>query len=508
MSRTPRQINPRESVRHLFAWTLRDLRVQAGSSLQGFAKRLGKSDSYLSAVELAQARCARAFAQACDDLLGAGGRLIDLWVHADQEWDRLARKGAPPRRSGSRPDPEQLDQPVRITEGLAGEDVDAGAMVMWCVNGKVYAMPTRRELLKLLGAGAVIGTVGPQVDRLGVQLGDPRVLHAIRASQQASASSLGAGTVEQLQRAVERYSSVFRRTLPETLYPELLAVRLHVGELLDGKLTLDQHRDLLVTAGWLSNLLGLVCFDLGDQLAAGAWCGDVEERAQEAGHPDLAAWAAQTSVLMAFYSGQARKAVAHAMKGQALAPLGTVAHAKLVGQEMRAWALLGDTREVSNARRRAEHAIATLPVETPAQGAFSISRTAGCPPYTATSLLLLGQFRDAERLTREVIAAHYGIDGRDGPGEHPAGFALAHLRLAFALTGLGRLDEAIGAGSAALAAPRPVRPVVSLAGDLDRALTRRFGDAPLTRDFHEQYVTAARHSQRRTLSAAGNGATG
>ena len=501
MSRTPRQINPRESVRHLFAWTLRDLRTQAGFSLQGFAKRLGKSDSYLSAVELAQARCTRAFAQACDDLLGAGGRLVDLWLHADQDWDRLGRKEASPRRPAARPDPEPADQPVRIVEVPVGADLGAGAMVMWCVNGKVYAMPTRRELLKLLSAGAVVGTVGLPVERLGVQLGDPRVLYAMRASQQASASSLGAGAVEQLQQAVEHYARVFRRTLPEALYPELLGIRLHVGGLLDGKLTLGQHRDLLVTAGWLSNLLGLVCFDLGDQLAAAAWCADVEQRAREAGHPELAAWAAQTSMLMAFYGGRAHEAIAHAQKGKALAPLGTVAHAKLAAQEMRAWALLGDTREVHSARQRAEVAMAKLPTETPAHGAFSISHTAGCPPYTATSLLLLGQHGEAERLTREVITAHYGADGRDGPGEQPAGFALAHLRLALALAGLGRLDEAIGAGQVALAAPRPVRSVVALAGDLDHALIRRFGDAPQTHDFHDQYATAARHHQRRALPA-------
>jgi hypothetical protein len=380
-------------------------------------------------------------------------------------------------------------------------------MVMWCVNGKVYAMPTRRELLKLLGAGAVVGTVVLPVDRLGVQLGDPRVLHAMRASQQASASSLGAGTVEQLQQAVEHFAGVFRRTLPATLYPELLSVRLHVGGLLDGKLTLSQHRDLLVTAGWLSNLLGLVCFDLGDQLAAAAWCADVEQHAQEAGHPELAAWAAQTNVLMAFYGGQAREAVAHAQNGQTLTPLGTVVHAKLAAQEMRAWALLGDTREVTAARRRAERAIAKLPAETPAYGAFSISQTGGCPPYTATSLLLLGQLHEAERLTREVITAHYGTDGRNGPGEHPAGFALAHLRLALALIGLGRLDEAIGAGSAALAAPRPVRSVVALAGELDRTLSHQFADAPQAREFHDQYMTAARHS-RRTLPASSGSATG
>ena len=63
MSRALRHINPNQSVRHLFAWTLRETRIQAGFSLQGFAKRLGKSDSYLSAVELAEVRQALAYSQ-------------------------------------------------------------------------------------------------------------------------------------------------------------------------------------------------------------------------------------------------------------------------------------------------------------------------------------------------------------------------------------------------------------------------------------------------------------
>src|SRR6266508_1612880 len=492
MSRALRHIDPNESVRHLFAWTLRETRIQAGFSLQGFARRLGKSDSYLSAVELAQARCTRTFAEACDGLLSSRGKLVELWVHADRDWDRIMDKGASAHRSGPPPDQERPDHAVRIETVPAGEDLGADAMVMWCVNGKVYVMPTRRELLKLLGAGAVIGAVDPTVERLRLKPPGSRVLDAMQDTG-ASASRLAAGDVEQLEQAAAHYAAVFRRTLPETLYPEVLAVRLHVGELLGGSLTLSQHRDLLVTAGWLSNVLGLLCFDLGDHLAAGAWCTDVEQRAEDASHLELAAWGAQTRVLMAFYGGRAREAVTCAQKGQTLAPLGTVAHTKLVAQEMRAWAQLRDVREVDSARRRAKQAIAKLPAGAPAQGAFSISR-AGDPPYTATSLMLLGQFQEAEAIMRQVIASHYGVGGRGGPGEHPAGFALAHLRLAWALAGLGRLDEAHSAGSMALAAPRPVRSVVVLAGELDRALTRSFRDTPQARDFHERYVTVARRT--------------
>jgi hypothetical protein len=39
----------------------------------------------------------------------------------------------------------------------------------------------------------------------------------------------------------------------------------HNSRLLTGRLTLAQHRELLVTAGWLALLLGCVHYDLGER---------------------------------------------------------------------------------------------------------------------------------------------------------------------------------------------------------------------------------------------------
>jgi len=367
----------------------------------------------------------------------------------------------------------------------------------------VNPVPTRREMFGYIG----MGLLASGLERIGVPLpgghppASPRVLHALEVTRRTAAPNLDYGTVEDLTELVEHYARTFRRTSPVELYGEILGVRAYAGSLLSSMPTPSEHPDLVIAVGWLSNLLALVTHDLGDHAAALVWCADAERHGQEAGHPELAGWAAQTRVLMAFYDGQAREAVVHARQGQAVAPIGTVAHAKLVAQEMRAWALLGDAQMVRDTRRRAEETIAKLPSETPTQGAFSISLAAD-PPYTATSLLLLGQLQESAELIRQVIATHYGPGGRDGPGEHPAGFALAHLRLAFALAGLGRLDEAHSAGTTALDTPRPVRPVVVLAGELDRTLTRDFGDTAEARDYHERYA-AVRRTQPLALPAGG-----
>ena len=96
MSRAPKLIDPTASPRHRFGFTLRQLRTQAGFSLHGLAHRLGKSVSYLSAVELAEVRCTRAFAADCERILGGvPGRLLPLWELADRDWDEL-RSPSPP----------------------------------------------------------------------------------------------------------------------------------------------------------------------------------------------------------------------------------------------------------------------------------------------------------------------------------------------------------------------------------------------------------------------------
>jgi len=151
-----------------------------------------------------------------------------------------------------------------------------------------------------------------------------------------------------------------------------------------------------------------------------------------------------------------------------------VNHAELVAQEMRAWALLGNSDKVSSTRWRAEKAIAKLPLNTPTRGTFSISLADD--PYTATSLLLLGRHAEAVEVTRQVIATFYGSLDGEGRREYPSGFARTHLILALALAGFGKLDKAYAAGSMALEAPRLVWPVAVLAGKLDRALMGDFAN--------------------------------
>ena len=76
------------------------------------------------------------------------------------------------------------------------------------------------------------------------------------------------------------------------------------------------------------------------------------------------------------------------------------------------------------------------------------------------------------------------------PWDQPTNYARTLLILALAAAGLGDLDQAVTAGTAALDCGRVVWPTMVLAGKLDQALARRFPDAPSATDFHARYLDA------------------
>jgi transcriptional regulator with XRE-family HTH domain len=271
------------------------------------------------------------------------------------------------------------------------------------------------------------------------------------------------------------------------VYGELLSARLFAGTLL-GRSAPRQRPDLTATAGWLSSLLAISAADLGDHAAAVIWCVDTERRGRDASYPELLGWAALTRSLIAWYQGDPLASAAATQRGQAHGQPRSIAHAKLAAQEMRCRAMLGDTAGMADARRRAAAAMAQLGPPAPAASVYSVPR-AEDPPYTATSLLLAGRYAEAARMTQRIIDTAYRPQAR-AAWDQPTNYARTLLILALAAAGLGDLDQAVTAGTAALGCGRVVWPTIVLAGKLDQALVRQFPLAAFTADFHARYLDA------------------
>jgi hypothetical protein len=154
---------------------------------------------------------------------------------------------------------------------------------------------------------------------------------------------------------------------------------------------------------------------------------------------------------------------------------------------MRSLAMLGDAAGMAEASRRAAAAMDRLGPDAYSGGVYSTPR-ADEPPYTATSLLLTGQYQAAEQVTRRLVETAYRPGARP-QGTQPTNYARTLLILALAAAGLGEMDEADALGSAALESGPAVWPTMVLAGKLDRSLS---GRAPRADSgFRDRYIDAA-----------------
>lgn len=295
--------------------------------------------------------------------------------------------------------------------------------------------------------------------------------------------------VDGLGELIDHYAQTISALPPAHAYGELVAVRGYAGGALERFGTTPRRTDLTLACGWLSGLLAVAAQDMGQHAAARLWCSDAERRSEEGRHPELAGWAIFTRAMVAHYQRLPRQSADLAARGQTIAPMGTVVHAKLAAQEMRAAAMAKDIGTVTRARKHAAAAIAALPSDAPTTGAFSIV-PAEDPPYTATSLLLAGHFREAVSATERVIQTVYPGEARQR-GDNPSGYARSLLILGLAQAGIGEVDKASASGLVALAGSRPAWPTVALAGQLDHTLADTFPGASQAADYHARYLEVA-----------------
>ena len=322
MSRAPRPLTPKQSVAHYFGWELRRQRQAAGYKLEAFARRVGKSASYVSQVELGEARCTAAFAAACDLVLQTGGLFSNLWPSVDREWERSAQDALP------------LDDLLPLMVELlkmGGSDME------------------RRALLRLVAAlGASASTSGlnaqpsPEVwERLSLALAKP--------------SALDAATVASLEACTEGFFLVEEHLPARRLDGGL---RLHLEELtslLHGAPAALRGR-LAAAAGATAALAGWVAFDLGDGRRADALYRTALQAAGQAKDKALRACVLGYQSYLASSQGRSKQAVELLVAAQRdrLGSTNATTRAWLAAREAEERAALGDHTAALAALARAK----------------------------------------------------------------------------------------------------------------------------------------------------------
>jgi hypothetical protein len=117
---------------------------------------------------------------------------------------------------------------------------------------------------------------------------------AMEFTRSTAVSSVGAGTLDHLEAVVTDLDRSYWAKPPGELFVVARAYRQRVDQLIQGRHTLREERELYFYAAWLSELLALLAHDFGFPLAAEAYAIDCYEHADQAGQDVLCAWATET----------------------------------------------------------------------------------------------------------------------------------------------------------------------------------------------------------------------
>lgn len=253
-----------------------------------------------------------------------------------------------------------------------------------------------------------------------------------------------------------------------------------ITHLLDERLSLSQHKDVLDAAGWLTLLIGCLEYDTGQARAAEATRVGALELANEAGNPSLTGWAHELRSWFAITRGRYAEVIAAAQAGEDAAPGRSVA-VQLLAQEAKAWARTGNQRNVVKALEKGRVLLDSLPYPDRPDNHFVVDPDK-FDFYAMDCYRLIGDDNLAEMHAQEIIRKATAPDGTE---LSPMRRAEAELTLAVISARNGALDEALTYGQRALAIERRSRPSLLLVGtELDQALQQRFPNNTDAQDFH------------------------
>lgn len=253
------------------------------------------------------------------------------------------------------------------------------------------------RLDEVLGAGGGLAALAPAVapGALGTDL------DLIELARRAEASDLGNGTLELLNAAVDGMCRDYPGADAAALSARAGQHLRYVTRLLGGRVTLAQHRELLVIAGWLSALIACTCYDTGDAVAARTACRMTRQFGSQAAHAVLVAWSFEIAAWFALVEGGYPETVALSDVGLEHAE-DTSTEVQLSVQAARGYTRMGDmwaAQGLQASRTRLDR----LPAQEQ-HGDHYVFDSAKYEFYVATILTWLGSDDAAtEAHAREVV---------------------------------------------------------------------------------------------------------
>ncbi|MFB4275688.1 XRE family transcriptional regulator [Nonomuraea sp. MTCD27] len=275
--------------------------------------------------------------------------------------------------------------------------------------------------------------------RHAADLGTPEILERLRAS------TVDAATIEGLQWTVEQLCCDYPHLASDQLLAEGRRWLTRITMLFDHRLSLSQHREILTLAGWLALLIGCVEADIGNERGAEATRRAALSLGHEAENGAIQAWAHEMSAWFALTRGDYQEVIAASDRGLAVAG-GLAVGVQLEAQKAKAWARIGDRRQVEVALDRGRTILEHLPQPDNLDNHFTIDPLK-FDFYTMDSYRILGENERAELYADEVIRAHTASDGTELA---PMRISEARLTLGVVAARRGDVEQAISYGRQSL----------------------------------------------------------
>lgn len=295
------------------------------------------------------------------------------------------------------------------------------------------------------------------------------------------ASDIDQATLEALHITADRLASEYPYAPSAQLLVEGRQWLKRVVGLQSHRLTLSQHREVLVIAGWLTLLVGCLEHDIGDPRAAESTRRAALLLGKESEHTAVGGWAHEIRAWMALTRGDYRGVVAAAREGRELAGAQDVA-VQLAAQEAKAWARIGDRRQTEVALDEGRRLLEGMAHPQNLDNHFAID-PAKFDFYAMDCYRRLGEDRQATMLADQVIASGTDFDGTE---RLPMRIAEARVTHGVAAARQGELEQAVDLGERALRTERRSLPsLLMVSRDLAEVLRERYPAEPTSRGYLE-----------------------
>lgn len=295
-------------------------------------------------------------------------------------------------------------------------------------------------------------------------------------------SDISTSTLEAIRITAERLCCEYSYADPYQLHAEGTAWLRRITSLLDGRLTLAQHREILVMAGWVALLVGCVDYDLGRRSSAEATRRAAWSLGQESDNPEISGWAAEMAAWFALTQGNYRGAV------EAVdAVLEDTRHigvgVQLAAQRAKAFARLGDVGEVDRSLGIGRAILESLEHPANLDNHFVVDPQK-FDFYAMDCCRASGQDRLAETYARQVIRQSTQADGTVF---NPMRVSEAHLTLSVVAVRNRDLERSIDEGMKAFACKRRSLPsLMWIAGEAAREMAEHYPNDPRTLAYLDQ----------------------